>query len=184
MGELSVYHGCMFAGKTRLLIMKLSKKKDLGFSTIYVTHSCDERDMTSHSTYFSHFPFELHRAPKLDLDLLKKYDVIGIDEFQFFSRGDVNTVKVLVDLYKKIVYCVGLDSDFRREKFGYILDLLPFATKSRKIRAKCEWCRQENKLIPACFTAKINGDLNCIKEIGAEDKYLPLCRWHYLNYYP
>jgi len=208
-GYLGVYFGCMFAGKSRLLIMKLSKKQDLGLRVAYVTHGDDQRvtkgtnlSVTTHWSCFSNatVPFDCYRT--IDLaniyDQLLQYDVIGIDEFQFFDLGEepktVAIVKRLVDEDGKTVYCVGLDTNFKRKKFGHIFELIPFADKCKKIRAKCEYCKRvltqlvsmnlspHAALVSAPFTAKIAGDLNAEKDVGSEEKYIPLCRYHYLEY--
>lgn len=203
-GYLSVYFGCMFAGKTRLLLMKLTKKQDLGYKTAYVTHGDDNRMTRGHNQYITthwscfskaSITFPCYRSINLEdiYPQLLQYEVIGIDEFQFFE--DPKVVKLitrLVDVDHKIVYCVGLDTNFRRGKFGHILDLIPFADKCKKIRAKCEVCKgnrlltQKDKpllpLVPAVFSAKIGGNISIEKETGAQDKYSPLCRHHYLEY--
>jgi thymidine kinase len=209
-GFLAVYPGCMFAGKTRRLIMKLSKKQDLGFKVCYVTHGDDERitkgtnlSITTHWSCFANatVPFDCYRASDLKniMPEIMKYDVIGIDEFQFYDLDKevsptVDIIKNLVEHDHKIVYCVGLDTNFKRERFGHILELSLFADKYKKIRAKCEECRKllstltlsnlspHAALVPASFTAKIGGNLHVDKEAGGGDKYIPLCRYHYLNY--
>lgn len=204
-GFLAVYPGCMFAGKSRLLIMKLSKKQDLGLKTVYVTHGDDDRvtkginlAVTTHWSCFAKatVAFDCYRTDDLETiyqDLLQ-YDVIGIDEFQFYDSKTIGIVQKIVEVEHKIVYCVGLDVNFRRKEFGHIAKLYPFADKYKKIRAKCDYCKNGMKhlvalnlsphaaLVPALFTAKIGGDLSIEKEIGSDDKYIPLCRYHYLEY--
>ena len=209
-GFLGVYPGCMYAGKSRVLIMKLSKKQDLGLKAVYVTHGDDDRvtagtnlSVTTHWSCFASatVPFDCLRTTDLEMiyDDLLKYDVIGIDEFQFFDLGfevskTVAMIKKLVEEACKIVYCGGLDTNFKREKFGHILDLSLFADKYKKIRAKCEMCKRampqlvsmnlspHSALVPAPFTGKFGGNINVEKESGGKDMYLPLCRYHYIEY--
>ena len=50
--------------------------------------------------------------------------VILINEGQFFPDL-VQFVSLMVDVHKKKVIVCGLDSDFQRNKFGVILDLIP-----------------------------------------------------------
>lgn len=209
-GFLGVYPGCMCAGKSRILIMKLSKKQDLGLKALYVTHGDDDRvtagtnlTVTTHWTCFANatVPFDCLRTTDLETiyNELLKYDVIGIDEFQFFDLDcdvskTVAMVKKLVEENFKIVYCCGLDGSFKREKFGHILDLSLFADKYKKIRAKCEMCKRamtqlvsmnlspHSALVSAPFTGKFGGNINVEKESGGKDMYLPLCRYHYIEY--
>lgn len=191
-GYLSIYHGCMFAGKTRRLIMKLSKKQDLGMKSCYITHGDDERLVKGSNcgigTHWSCFqgaiiPFDCYKTFDLKSLDLSSYDVIGIDEFQFFSFDAVSAVVDLVENQNKIIYVAGLDTNFRRDKFGHIFDLLPYCDKSKKIKAKCMKCGLvSGKLTPAIFSAKIAGNPNEIRESGGSDKYISVCRHHYLEY--
>ena len=56
------------------------------------------------------------------LNTISNYDVIGIDESQLFNDDIVKFVLHIVDILNKKVIMCGLNSDFKREKFGYILD--------------------------------------------------------------
>ncbi len=209
-GFLGAYPGCMCAGKSRFLIMKLSKLQDLGFRVLYITHGDDDRVTAgtnlSVNTHWSCFanatvPFDCRQTTDLGsiYDELLEYDVIGIDEFQFFDLEEevsktVGYVKRLVEEDCKRVYCVGLDTNFKREEFGHILKLSLFADKYKKIRAKCEMCKRamaqlvsmnlspQAALVPAPFTGKFGGNMHQEKESGGKDMYLPLCRYHYIEY--
>ena len=55
------------------------------------------------------------------MNILSIYDVLLINEGQFFD-DIMDVVPKLVEKYKKKVYICGLDGDFRRKKFGYLLD--------------------------------------------------------------
>jgi thymidine kinase len=52
-----------------------------------------------------------------------KYDVIGIDEGQFFA--DVVTFSEKMANLGKVVLVAALDGTFQRKPFGCILDLIP-----------------------------------------------------------
>lgn len=204
-GYLAVYAGPMFAGKSKLLIKKLSKKQDLGLKVVYVTHGDDDRitkgsncKVNTHWTCFKNaiVSFDCYKTTDLACiySRLCQYDVIGIDEYQFFNIKAVEVVRELVESAYKRVYSVGLDCNFKREKFGYIFELFYFADKYKKIQAKCETCKQAMSrlvsmnlsphaaFVSASFTAKIGGDINVEKEAGSEEMYNPLCRYHYREY--
>ena len=43
--------------------------------------------------------------------------------------------------YNKIIYVSGLDSDFKLNKFGRMLDLIPICDKVTKLNAFCAICK-------------------------------------------
>ena len=101
-------------------------------------------------------------------DEIVNSNIILIDEAQFFK--DLVEVKELVDSYHKQVYVFGLDGDFKRNKFGQILDLIPHCDSVEKITANCTLCDN-----PAIFSCRIiNSDQQIL--IGSSESYQPLCR--------
>jgi len=107
----------------------------------------------------------------------QNYDMFLIDEGQFFADLMQNVV-YWTDILKKTVFVYGLSGDFRRQKFGQIVDLVPLCDELVKKRAKCMMCHNGTE---ALYTWKIenNGDAAQIVEIGAADKYVAVCRKHY-----
>ena len=59
----------------------------------------------------------------------RKYNIIGIDEGQFFTDL-IPMVKFWLNDHD--IYVVGLDGDFHMNKFGSILDLIPLADTAKK----------------------------------------------------
>jgi len=101
--------------------------------------------------------------------------VVLINEGQFFQDLQEG-VSELVNTYKAHVYVAGLDGDFRREKFGQILDLIPLCDKVYKLHALCVRCKNGKKAI---FSHRMMTSSSCTVEqkiVGAEDVYQPLCR--------
>lgn len=182
-GHLTVYHGPMFAGKSSRLRDELNRYVDLGFKVLYINSEKDERasimsthcsggtllsDKIAHAKYDS-FP---------ETATMESFDVIGIDEGQFFDNL-VPFVLDLVDNHHKIVICVGLDGNVKREKFGSVIELTLHADKSEKLTAKCHYCLKENQTITdAPFTKNI-GYMEGTVSIGGADKYVALCRHHW-----
>lgn len=201
-GRLIIVKAPMFAGKSSYLIQKLTRFADTGCKVLYINHSIDVRDtkggdnmVSTHSSQFKHLSdrVDVIKSNKLaDIDV-SGYDVVGIDESQFFD--DLLSVIEWVDKKHIYVFCAGLIGDFNRNKFGKMLDLEPFADESISLRAKCKKCLQElshdgriqirHNMIPdAPFTGKISrntDDESNIIDVGGEDKYIPLCRFHYLS---
>ena len=96
--------------------------------------------------------------------------IILINECQFFN-DIVNWTLIAVEKYKKYVYICGLDSDFRRNKFGNWLDLIPYCDKLTKLKSICCECKNDYAL----FTHRKGPEIEQ-KLIGGQDQYIPLCR--------
>jgi thymidine kinase len=109
--------------------------------------------------------------------LPKDYDLILIDEGQFYDDLRDNIIH-WVDILRRTVFVYGLDGNFRRQPFGQMLELIPMCDKVVKKKANCMMC---NNGTEALFTWKLeNNDDNAVTvEIGAEEKYVALCRKHY-----
>ena len=71
-------------------------------------------------------------------DSWRDYDVLGIDEGQFFK--DVVTFCEDAAAAGKIVIVSALSSTYQREGFNSILDLLPKAEKIKQLHAICRLC--------------------------------------------
>jgi thymidine kinase len=62
----------------------------------------------------------------------------------------------------KKVYLYGLDGDFNRNKFGQMLDLIPFCDNIQKLHAKCNSCN-----LDAIFSHRITSESSQVV-IGSE----------------
>lgn len=107
--------------------------------------------------------------------------LVVIEEGQFFEDL-VPFVTQAVDNLEKHVVVVGLDGDAQRRPFGHVLELIPLCDRVTKMTAMCRTCRDGT---PALFTfahAKeaTQASVDGVPHVGAEDKYAPLCRRHFL----
>ena len=102
--------------------------------------------------------------------LKEDYDVIGIDEGQFFP--DVVTWAEKMANLGKVVVVAALDGTFQRKPFGNILSLIPLAEEVTKLKAVCMNCFDE-----AAFSKRITSDdEGKVEVIGGADKYMAVCR--------
>src|SRR5436305_1726513 len=92
-GRLFLFIGPMFSRKTSRLLAELSTYADLQISVAYINHSLDEREtqcegngVTTHNCLFKGLPDKITslKSDKLSSLNLDRFDVIGIDEAQFF----------------------------------------------------------------------------------------------------
>ena len=68
----------------------------------------------------------------------------------------------------------GLDGDFKRKKFGSILDIIPLADDVIKIKAICTECMKND----AIFTHRLSKETTQTI-VGGSELYKPLCRFCY-----
>ncbi len=179
-GYLELIWGPMFCGKTSSLLHKLSLHKMCGKRVLYVNSDIDTRTDGGFST---HNPLI---KDSLDIDQIKVhklmdvmeraegYDVIGIDESQFFDDL-VPSVKAMVISLRKIVYVGGLTGDSNMGLFGNMFRLIPMSNKVTTLSAICEVCSKGGCMREANFTKRIVADTESIL-VGGHDAYIPVCR--------
>ncbi len=179
MGQLTVIMGCMFAQKTTELLRLIRRYRSIGFKVLVVNYKHDTRYgegvIASHD--LDKIPaMAVERLCDLDEETIKGYDVVVIDEGQFFSDL-FDKVTTWVDLLPRLhVVVSGLDGDAERRPFGDMLRLIPHAEHLLRLSSYCAVCRDGTA---AHFSKKVAGDPSKIEEVGGADKYLPVCRKHY-----
>lgn len=185
-GYLEIIMGPMFSGKTELLIQKynmyslLSKPHDLILSTTFcIAFNYHKDTRYGENIIASH---NKKSIPSINIEFLSeifshpdflKTTHIFINEAQFFTDLKVSIIKLL-EQYRKTVIICGLDSDFKREKFGDIWDLIPHANMITKLNGKCANCSNLS-----IFTHRISNELN--QEVIGSNNYIPLCRSCYIQ---
>ena len=193
MANLDIIIGPMFAGKSCELIRRIRLLKVLKKDYIVIKPKIDNRyDNLYDSMIVSHnFDKEhccvLEKLEHIFNNNLDNINTIFIDEGQFFDDL-VSIVKILVEHHKINVVITGLDGDSNRNKFGHILDLIPFCNTCTKINAACIMCL-DGTPAPFSFRKINNNDNNNHTDnyhtdqilIGAGDSYMSLCRKHYLE---
>jgi thymidine kinase len=179
-GYLELILGPMFSGKTSKLIEIYKQYRFCDIHVLAINHSDDTRHtsftMTSHDQHFINCiqSETIEKIIDTNMELLAsaKPMVILINEGQFFPDLCYG-VSELVNKYNAHVYVAGLDGDFKREKFGQMLDLIPICDKVYKLHSLCVLCKNGTKAI---FSHRILKSCTEQKQIGASDSYLPLCR--------
>jgi thymidine kinase len=198
MGSLTIIFGPMFSGKTTKLIHELTRFMDVtaeSHSTkcVLINHSFDDRNteigVSSHGSSFKGISelIDIKKTNKLESMDCSFYDVIGIDEGQFFE--DLELVCEWVKSGKNVIIS-GLISDSFMKPFGKIHTLIPFSDNVIQCHAICSECLKNHGRIvtpdvlhsmKAAFTYRLDSSNSQIS-IGASDKYIPVCRYHYNIY--
>lgn len=177
-GYLQIISGCMFSGKTSHIIRETKKWKSIGKKVLTINYHLDLRYSNNKIVSHDNFGIDCMMVDEIDHKvnkIINKYDVIVINEAQFFDNLKLNVIHWVDDL-KKIVIVSGLDGDFHRNKFGEILDLIPFCDDYIKLKAFCSLCKDGTS---ALFSLKTKS-LDKLIDIGTE-QYIPVCRKHYIE---
>lgn len=180
---LDLILGPMFSGKTSKLIEIYEYCIKSGFNVIAINHKLDTRYgvniIASHDN--KSIPciqveklYDIYNNPQYS-KLLSEADVILINEGQFFEDLFKFVLHNLEEKTKQIHIC-GLDGDFQRNKFGQLLDLIPYCDDVKKLKGMCKKCPQDRESL---FTFRITNE-NEQTCIGI-DNYTSLCRLCYNN---
>lgn len=175
-GYLELILGCMFSGKTTYLVNTYNKLYNT-FNIKVINYSGDTRYhstmLSTHDKVMIPCVFTNKLSDVCEEKYLTNIDVILINEGQFFPDL-YDTVYNLVEVHKKQVYVCGLDGDFKRTKFGSILDLIPISDNFIKLFAKCDSCGEK-----ALFSKRLTNENDQVV-IGSTN-YIPVCRSCYNN---
>ncbi len=137
-GWIEVICGSMFSGKTEELLRrvrraKLAKQKIKIFKPKQdVRYS--KKKVTSHDN--NSIKSKPINSPSKILEIAEKFDIIGIDEAQFFDESIVEVCNKLADSGKRVIVA-GLDMDYMGKPFGPMPHLLAIAEYVTKVHAIC-----------------------------------------------
>jgi thymidine kinase len=186
-GYLGLFIGPMYSGKTSKLIELYKQYTFCGVNTLTINYAEDTRYsnnmLSTHdmnmipcimATTLTEVADIIDTNNKLEKNFMNS-KIILINEGQFF-KDIVEWVTIAVCKYNKCVYICGLDGDFRRQLFGNWLDLIPLCDTVEKLHSFCSGCKKRKAL----FSHRISSEKEQ-KVIGAESKYVPLCRKCYDN---
>ena len=105
-----------------------------------------------------------------DVDnVVHAFDVVGIDEGQFF--GDLVEFCERWARLGKTVIVAALDATFQRKPFNDVLSLVPIAEDVTKLSAVCNACGCD-----ASFTKRVGSSDETVELIGGEGMYVATCR--------
>jgi thymidine kinase len=140
-GWLEVVCGPMFSGKSEEMIRRLRRAEIARQRVVIFKPAIDDRyDATD---VVSHAGIRMRAVPVGGvaelLEHARGYDVVGIDEAQFFEPAIVDAALALADGGARVI-AAGLDQDFRRLPFGPMPDLLAHAEFVDKLQAVCHRC--------------------------------------------
>lgn len=152
-----VIFGPMFSGKSTELIRRLQRFKIARYNCLIVKYANDKR-YTEDDAIATHDRQMLQAVNATKLNDLKSkfnivddYDVIGIDEGQFFP--DIIEFAESMANNGKTVIVAALDGTYQRKGFANILELVPLAEHVIKLTAVCMNCFEDGS-----YTKRITED--------------------------
>ena len=183
---LELILGPMYSGKTSRIIYLYEYCIEHKISVCVINHALDKRYsenmLSTHDGKMIpcvnvHNLNDIYNNP-INGRLIKYSKIVLINEGQFFKDLLEFTNNLLdttsPDRFKQVYIC-GLDGDFKRNKFGQLLDLIPYCDKMVKLHALCSNCRNGT---PAIFSHRITDE--ALQIVIGSDNYKPLCRSCYI----
>lgn len=170
-GWIEVICGSMFSGKTEELIRRL-KRAELAQQKVAVFKpSMDQRYAQNNVVSHDSNEFEalaVNNAREL-LTRAQGYEVIGLDEAQFFDSEIVAVCNTLANEGMRVIIA-GLDMDFKGVPFGPMPQLMATAEYVTKVHAICS---QTGRLAQYSYRLDPNDDLVLL---GETQEYQALSR--------
>lgn len=163
----------MFSGKTEELIRRIknSNKSYKVFKPVTDTRN-------------KQIKIESHSNIKIDATTIKnineilvfknKFDIIGIDEAQFFSDDIIDVCNTIANSGSRVIVA-GLDMDYSGKPFGPMPFLMAIAEKVTKVHATCSETGE-----PALYSFRKTDDKETIM-IGEKNEYKPLSRRAFIS---
>jgi thymidine kinase len=194
--SLHITLGCMYASKTTSLIRKYNNLQNDNIIVLdYDTERQDkfyEGELVNHdgiqipcikcsklydvldiykkrgnfqiSHEFDHNnDFALSQEMYQTRNALLNAEFILINEAQFYP----DLVKFVKEFKNKHIYVYGLDGDFKQEKIGHILDIVPLCDSIQKLKATCS-CGEK-----AIFSKRLSEETD---QYQPNAQYIPVCR--------
>jgi thymidine kinase len=169
-GWIEVICGSMFSGKTEELIRRLKRAKianqkiqifkpSIDSRSDEYLESHDKNKITSITVKTSYDVFEIG----------KDFDVIGIDEIQFFDNDIISVCNSLANNGVRVI-AAGLDMDYLGNPFGPMPNLMAIAEYVTKVHAICS---ETGNIANYSYRKKKE---DSIILIGEEDEYKALSR--------
>jgi thymidine kinase len=173
-GYLELIFGPMFSGKTTYLCNIYKQMILCNHTPLVINYIDDVRYSDDNKQLFTHdhraIPcMPVRKLSDISENILASHSIILINEGQFFI--DLCEFVQSQLCKNKQIYVCGLDGDFKQEKFGNIIDLIPKCEKITKLNSICIVCKDGTH---APFTYRKTTEQT--QTIIGVDSYIPVCR--------
>ena len=191
MAKLYFRYGAMGSSKSANILMVRYNYEERGQYAILLKPRTDDRDgehkiqsrigLSAPAEYVDEFLKEISKLWNgKETEYLyhgKKVNAILVDEAQFLSPDEVDTLSDMVDFYNIPVLCYGLRTDFLNHLFPGSRRLMEIADVIEEVPTVC-WCGKRAQ----CNTRYADGKI--VREgaqimLGSNESYVALCRKHF-----
>ena len=178
-GWLECMCGSMFSGKSEELLRRIKRGVIAKQKVLLFKPSIDNRyeeNMVSTHNGNSYESVNIDKAEQIyDYIIDKKYDIIGIDEVQFFDEKIVEVINKLADDGIRVIVA-GLDMDFKAEPFHPMPEIMAISEMVTKLHAVCNKCGKEASRSQRLINGEPAKYDDPIVVIGASESYEARCR--------
>src|SRR4051812_8580889 len=188
MAKLYFYYASMNAGKSTVLLQADFNYRERGMATMLYTAAVHDRagfgiiesriGLQKKANVFE--PATDIRA-EVEEELARRHiHCVLVDEAQFLSREQVLQLASVCDELDVPVLAYGLRTDFQGNLFEGSATLLALADKLVELKAICECGRK------ATMNLRVDSEGHAVRageqtEIGGNDRYIALCRRHFIE---
>ena len=174
-GRFNLILGPMYSGKTSELLRRLNRYKIAKKKCLLIKFDEDNRyddEYVCTHDQVKHKAVKCNKLEKVN-NIITNYDVICIDEVQFYSDSSIYCDKWAND--GKIVEACGLNGDFNKKPFEQITKLIPQVDDLIFLKAVDKNTGQD-----APFTFRLSNNKEQ-KVIGGLDIYSAVSRTSYIR---
>ena len=178
-GWIECICGSMFSGKSEELLRRVKRgviaKQNVLLFKPFIDNRYEENKVSTHNgnTFES---VNIDKSEEIyDYIKDKKYDIIGIDEVQFFDENIVEVINNLADDGVRVIVA-GLDMDFKAEPFYPMPEIMAISEMVTKLHAVCNKCGKEASRSQRLINGEPAKYDDPIVVIGASESYEARCR--------
>ena len=188
MAKLYFYYASMNAGKSTVLLQTDFNYRERGMGTMLWTAGIHDRsgfgviDSRIGITADAHtFDASTDLRAEVEAEILANgVNCVLIDEAQFLTGEQVRQLARVCDDLGVPVLAYGLRTDFQGNLFPGSAGLLALADKLVELKAICECGRK------ATMNLRVDSEGHAVRageqtEIGGNDRYIALCRRHFME---
>jgi thymidine kinase len=187
MAKLYFYYSTMNAGKSTALLQAAHNYGERGMRVLVFTAKLDNRAGGRVSSRIGISSDALHFAPGDDLfaQIERAHEdaalsCVLIDEAQFLTADQVRALGRVVDRFDIPVLCYGLRTDFRGALFPGSAQLLAWADNLVELKTICHCGAKATMVVRVSAAGTVERE-GAQVEIGGNERYVPLCRRHFVE---
>ncbi len=167
----------MFSGKSEEMIRRMRRAEIAAQRVVIFKPRIDDR--YDAADVVSHAGIRMRAIPVGSVAELvehaRGFEVVGIDEAQFFEHEIVGAALALADGGARVI-AAGLDQDFRRLPFGPMPELLAHAEFVDKLQAVCHRCGGGATTTQRLVDGRPAPYSGATIVVGANEQYEARCR--------